>query len=442
MTEGTPDRQRRPAAVRAGAGLAQNKRPGRAGRANKRLTGSLGDGLFRHRQRGTKGQAGKAPAEGKRDCRNRLAFRLFSLVSFLPPCDIRGFVKQKPDLAGGARGDRRRYFPFSPANRSKNLFFQSGILTNAHKIGKISCHQGTKEGGPSASRQANRFFCENSLQFIGITDGHIMKNPTKTVKSCKNCTISEVWVQITGMPRELDLTHPYPLFHNLQKHLRKDGRNLQCGISRNSPVLFNIQSGKHNVSICPPFWNGEIKWEENNYKKIIRTGHQFFALHSIFSKQSSYVDYESSFATTLKKILGCIENENSFKAVQVIVRYINTIEVPKSADGKFNIGSYLNTNFSYHLNNPVLASHFNYDLQSSYKQNRVIGVNTVIRGHKNNSVISSVQTTGVASLEKQIELNDAAIYEEIKSIKEELKEVFFDVMTDKTKTEIMEVQYA
>ena len=45
-------------------------------------------------------------------------------------------------------------------------------------------------------------------------------------------------------------------------------------------------------------------------------------------------------------------------------------------------------------------------------------------------------------MEKQIELNDVAIYEEIKSIKEELKEVFFDVMTDKTKTEIMEVQYA
>ena len=269
-----------------------------------------------------------------------------------------------------------------------------------------------------------------------------MKNQGKTVRSCKNCTISEVWVQVTGLPRELDLTNPYPLFHNLQKHLNKDGRNLNCGISKDSPVLLNIQSGQHNVSICPPFWNGEIKWTENNYNKIIRTGHQFFALHSIFNKQSPYIDYESSFATTLKKVLGYIENENSFKAVQIIVRYINTMEIPKTADGKFNIGNYLKTNFSYHLNNPILASHFNYDLQSSYKKNRVIGVNTVIKGHKNNNIVSAVQTTGIASLEKQIELNDTAIYGEIKSIKEELKEVFFDVMTDKTKNEIMEVQYA
>ena len=269
-----------------------------------------------------------------------------------------------------------------------------------------------------------------------------MKNQKRTVKSCKNCTISEVWVQITGMPRELDLSHPYPLFHNLKKHLSKDGHNLQCGILENRPVLFNIQSGKHNVFRCPPFWNGEIKWEENNHKKIIRTGHQFFALHSIFSKQYPYIDYESGFAITLKKVLECIENENSFKAVQVIVRYINTIEIPKDADGKFNISSYLNTNFSYNLNNPVLVYRFNYNLQSSYKQDRMIGVDTVIKGHKNNSVISFIQTTGVASLEQQMELNNAAVYKKIKSIKEELKEVFFDVMTNKTKTEIMEVQYA
>ena len=177
-------------------------------------------------------------------------------------------------------------------------------------------------------------------------------------------------------------------------------------------------------------------------KKSYEQGINFLLCIRFFNKQSSYIGYESSFAKTLKKVLRCIENENSFKAVQVTVRYINTMEIPKSTDGKFNIGNYLNTNFSYHLSNPVLASHFNYDLQSSYKQNRVIGVNTTVRGHKNNSVIFSVQTTGVASLEKQIELNDVAIYEEIKSIKEELKEVFFDVMTDKTKTEIMEVQYA
>ena len=262
-----------------------------------------------------------------------------------------------------------------------------------------------------------------------------MKNQAKIVKSCKNCTISELWVQITGMPGEdrTEPTNPYPLFTNLKEALSKEHR-LQCKLlEQNSPKLFDIQTGHHTVSVFPPFWNGEIRWEENRYQKIVRTGHRFFALHSIFSKQSAYVDYESSFATTLKKILGHIENKNSFKVIQIIVRYINTMEFPKTPDGKFNIGDYLNTSFSYRLNYPVLASDFNYDCQSPYDKNRVIGINTIIRGHKNNNITSIVQTTGVASLEKQIELNDTVIYEEIKSIKEELKEVFFNVMTEKNK---------
>ncbi len=269
-----------------------------------------------------------------------------------------------------------------------------------------------------------------------------MKTQKNTVKTCQNCTISEVWVQITGMPRELDLTNRHPLFRNLQRNLQKDGYNLNYGISDNKPVLFNIQSGKHHVSICPPFWNGEIRWAENNHKKIIRTGHQFFALHSIFSKQFPYIDYESSFATTLRKVLRYIKHEDSFKVVQITVRYINRMEIPKTDDGKFNIGDYFNTNFSYRLKNPILGSHFNYDLQSSYDKDRVIGINTVIQGHKKGSVVSTIQTTGVTSLEQQVVLNDMVIDREIKSIKEELKEVFFDVMTHKTKNDIMEVQYA
>ena len=267
---------------------------------------------------------------------------------------------------------------------------------------------------------------------------------SKTVKSCKNCTISEVWVQITGMPKELYLANPYPLFENLKESLKNEGHDeLQCGISdKNKPVLINIKSGPHNVSIYPPFWNGEIRWIEDNRKRIIRTGHQFFAMHSLFNKQNPYISYDRSFEKTFKKVIGYIKDKSSFKAVQIIVRYINTMEVPKESDGKFNIGKYLNTNFSYHLNNPVLKSHFNYEFKSSHKENRVIGVNTVITGNKNNNIISAVHTTGVDTLEKSAELNDARIYDKIKSIKEELKEVFFDIMSETTKNEIMEVQYA
>ncbi len=263
----------------------------------------------------------------------------------------------------------------------------------------------------------------------------------KIVKSCKNCTINEVWVQITGMPSALDQTNPYPLFSDLKKNLEKDYQ-LQCGITdKNKPVLLGIQSGVHNVSICPPFWNGQIKWEEGKQTKIIRTGHQFFALHSLFDETNPYISYESSFEETLKNIMTYIKVDNSFKAVQIIIRYVNTLEFQKNERGQFDMGKYLNVNFSYNLKNAVLTSHFNCDFQSLSKPNRIIGISTAIRGNKTNSVTSIVQTTGVNPLENSILLNDGQIFDEIKSVKEELKTVFFEIMTEHTKNEIMEVRY-
>ena len=263
----------------------------------------------------------------------------------------------------------------------------------------------------------------------------------KTVKSCKNCTISEVWVQITGMPQELDPTNPYPLFHNLKKHLEKE-HSLQCGVSdKNKPVLLNIQSGSRQMSICPPFWNGEMKWEKDGKTQILRTGHQFFAFHSLFNKSNSYTNYEYSFEKNLKEIMQFITSDDIFKSLQVIVRYINTIEMPKRDDGSFDMNKYLNISFAHRLSNPVLTSQFNYEFKSS-TNNGIIGVNTAFRGNASNNCITSVvQTTGVTPLESQIPLNDQLMFKKVKSIKDELKDIFFDIMTDKTKNEIMGVQY-
>ena len=59
-----------------------------------------------------------------------------------------------------------------------------------------------------------------------------------------------------------------------------------------------------------------------------------------------------------------------------------------------------------------------------------------------NEILNIIQTTGVSPLEQKINLNDTVIFDEIKSIKEELKDVFFNSITDTTKNEIMGVQYA
>ena len=272
-----------------------------------------------------------------------------------------------------------------------------------------------------------------------------MKNPTKTVKSCKNCTISEVWVQITGMPGEdrTDLTNPYPLFTNLKDVLSKE-HQLQYKIlpKKDSPVLFNIQTGPHKVSVFPPFWNGEIVWTEDNQKKILRVGHRFFAFHSLFDKNNPYVSYKTSFQKALQKIINQIDDSNIFEAIQIMVCYVNTIEISNKQNGSFNIGKYFNTNYSSQIQRPLLKTGFNFEFLSADRQNRVIGINANIAGNKaNQSIINTIQTTGVNPLEKKTKLNSENVFNEIKSIKEELKEVFFDSMTEETKNNIMEVDY-
>ena len=265
----------------------------------------------------------------------------------------------------------------------------------------------------------------------------------KTVKNCKNCTITEVWVQITGMPGEIDPSNPYPLFHNLKESLTKEHSQLQCKMLPSSnPVLFNIQTGHHKVSISPPFWNGEIKWNENSQKKILRIGHHFFALHSIFDKNSPYVNYDSSFRITLEKIINYIRDLNIFEAIQITVRYVNTIEINNKQNGAFNIGKYFNTSLSSQVKKPLLNTNLNFAFASSDKKNRIIEISINIRGNpKTQGIINVVQTTGVNPLEQKIQLNDKNIFTKISSIREELKEVFFDTMTEETKNNIMEVQY-
>ena len=268
----------------------------------------------------------------------------------------------------------------------------------------------------------------------------------KTVKNCKNCTITEVWIQVIGMPGEHkeDPANPYPLFNNLKESLQKNQYQLQWKIlPRSNPTLFNIQTGSHKVSISPPFWNGEISWKENDQEKVIRVGHRFFALHTLFNKSSPYISYKDSFQNTLKKVINYIEDSNIFEAIQITVRYVNTIEINQTQNGAFDIRKYFNTSISSHLKRPLLSTNFNFEFTSPDKKDRIIGINTDIRKRnpKTHSIMSVIQTTGVNPLEKKTKLNNEHIFEEIQSIREELKKVFFNTMTENTKKNIMEVEY-
>ena len=269
---------------------------------------------------------------------------------------------------------------------------------------------------------------------------------TKNVKSCKNCTISEVWVQIAGMPDKLNIVQPYPLFDHLKQFLEKENYKLQCELRKGHPVLLNIQTHKHNMEICPPFWNGEIRWTENNYKKILRAGHQFLALHSLFSRQIPYLNYKNSFEYTLEKIIKSINDNQSFETIELRMRYINTIKLKTQLNGSFNVRDYFKVgvfhDLSYSL--PIRNSSFNYEYDTS--NGIILGVNITIAGNPSlpntNNLLAIVETTGVKELKEKIKLNNTDILNQLKLIKEKLKGTFFDIMTDNTKDNIMEVQYA
>lgn len=265
-----------------------------------------------------------------------------------------------------------------------------------------------------------------------------------TVKSCKNCTITEVWVQIIGTPKnKFDPTDPYPLFKNLKDSLEeKESRQLNCTVSypvRHTPT----QSQNAPILNSIPAWNGEIKWKEDNIVKVLRLGDHFLGLHSIF-KESHYSNYEQSFENSFKRIMGHIEEKNTFEVIQIIFRYINTIDLAKEQNGDFHIGKYLKATVGFNLEQPLLSSVFNYEFMSSSKENRIIGLNTrfSVAPKDENKIATSIRTTGIQSLEQKIKLNNDQIFSEVKGIKDELKTVFFDVMTDYTKNDIMEVQYA
>ena len=106
------------------------------------------------------------------------------------------------------------------------------------------------------------------------------------------------------------------------------------------------------------------------------------------------------------------------------------------------MGKYFNTNASSQLQKPLLNMSFSFNFASSIKKNRIIGMNTNIAGSpKTKNIISVIQTKGANPLEKKIRLNDQRIFNEIESIRKELKEVFFEAMTEETKNKLMEAEY-
>ena len=250
-------------------------------------------------------------------------------------------------------------------------------------------------------------------------------------------------MQITGMPDKFNPANPYPLFDNLKKSL-EEKNTLQCGLRKGHPVLVNIQTTQHNIEICPPFWNGEIRWKESNCKKILRTGHQFLALHSLFDEQNPYTNYKDSFEHTFEKLIKYLEKCQVFETIELRIRYINAIKLKTQQNGEFNIKNYFNAGFFHHLDHPlrIRNSGFNYEFSSN---DIILGVNTRIKALPlpQSNLLAVIETTGIKELKEKIHLNDAKnILKQTRLIKEELKTTFFNVMTDNTKDNIMGVQYA
>ena len=130
--------------------------------------------------------------------------------------------------------------------------------------------------------------------------------------------------------------------------------------------------------------------------------------------------------------------------MELRMRYINTIKLKTQSGFNFNIkdyfkvGAFYNLGYQLHIRN----SNVNYEYKAP-DSDIILGVNKSIGATPEPSnLLAVVETTGVKELKERIKLHNTDILKQVKLIKEKLKETFFDIMTDNTKNNIMEVQYA
>ena len=256
------------------------------------------------------------------------------------------------------------------------------------------------------------------------------------IKSCENCPITSVLIQITGTPKKINFepANPYPLLKNLQDRLKKD--------EHIPAVAYNIVTLHPEPNrTFPPFIQGQITWDENGHRKTLKVGHQIFSLE--FSFKKSYLSYENSIKETLKKVLGYIDKANIFEVIQIVVRYVNTIELDQNQDSPFDIQKYFNLAIlASNLESAFLSIGSKFEFVSPNKGNRIIGINTGMRANqKRGVIISTIQTIGTSILDEKIKLNHEIVLNEIQSIKEEIKKTFFGALTKTTKEQIIGVRY-
>ena len=262
----------------------------------------------------------------------------------------------------------------------------------------------------------------------------------KIVKSCKNCTIGEVWALFVGKPSDFPEHAPYGLHNSVAQHLKTmgDEHSYDSYLYKGNPMP------KRYEKKCPPFYNAEI-WGRRR-KFLVRTGHQFFAFHMQYTEQQPYQSYNRSYENELKKVLTSIDHPAAFEVTELKLCYHNNFQIESEKDGKFAAQKYFNAAIAYNQNAKPFPSLDQLSFSYAFEVRDKVFIqltNSLQEENRSSSKLRThIRTIGHARpLPVETKLNDPILLKQILDLKSDIKNSFFDLLSQHTKDNIMEVKY-
>ncbi len=250
----------------------------------------------------------------------------------------------------------------------------------------------------------------------------------KIVKTCKSSNIGEAWCVVKGTPGPRDPFEP--------QHLLVKGKD-KYGDLQLSNTLSVVKDG----SSVAPFWSEQVKW--NSGKHVCRFGHRFLSVHRLVNevgdKYSSFeADVEpaarawleiyrapSTPSPTVASVAFGYKNIFDFAPDVDLFEYFNIRFGIKSLSGLTLVG--IDLNF-------ILSDTKDFFLHACIKNrpaaphSKTVRFETKIFARRNTANLTFAETEKILGITKEL--------------KHKARESFFAFVTDKTKDEILQAEYA
>lgn len=259
---------------------------------------------------------------------------------------------------------------------------------------------------------------------------------SKTIKFCKNSTISEAWAIVQGMPS--------PVTEDSQREVQA---LIHSGAKKYNDLVTQplVIVGQKKEGDVAPYWVFQGSWSNGRY--IVRTGHNYLSVHRVCTNQFKYNRYESDVKPVLSDWLelqnATISNPSERKVGVIGFGYINNFQIQTTTE--FDYAKYIKLNAGIGISNrdaellQLKSSFVYYDKKKEvqFTVDAIVGGIPGVPGAFEivTQVYCEKSISGAVSFsdkDKILSIN--------RDIQKYAKETFFDITTEEAHT-LMEVVY-